>query len=122
VQSHDHVRGFAVVLEKKKRGSSMTQESFSGFVQVDGTKTEPKTELYLLEKFMVTACATECRCVVTATATLDSKVRTIAVKKCRNDHDAVMTKLSAAAKFRVLVMVNSFERDQLARANYPNKF
>lgn len=83
----------------------MLQGSFSGFNAE--SPAEPVPELSLLEKFLVTATSTSCKCVVTATSTIDKQIIAIAVRQCKG-HQAVIDRLTAAAKFRVAVMVDIF--------------
>jgi hypothetical protein len=83
----------------------MTQTAFSGFVQT--APTEPPPELELLDKCVVVARSTSCKCVVTAVAYSSDNIRSFVPNKCRRDHDAVIEKLTAAATFRARVMADS---------------
>jgi hypothetical protein len=62
----------------------------------------------LLEKFLVTASSPNCKCVVTATSTLDGNVLSLPIHKCAKNHDAVIAQLAVVARDQVLFMVNRY--------------
>jgi hypothetical protein len=75
---------------------------FWGFNQDGISSQKEKSPPLLWEKVLVTACAPDCKCVVTATATLEGSLRSLHINKCDRGHDAVIAELDAAARARAL--------------------
>ncbi|HZU33141.1 MAG TPA: hypothetical protein VFB79_18645 [Candidatus Angelobacter sp.] len=59
-------------------------------------------EILFVDKVLVVAHAPDCKCVATATSTMDKHVLAVIVNQCRKEHTETASRLREAAKNRAI--------------------